>query len=128
MPSSCPTATSSSPRTPPTASPNATSDGSVKREFRVPGNPIACQRLPNGNTFIATYNELKEVDTQGKTVYTHSRGPAFYLFSAQKTRNGRIVCMTAQGTILDIDPRTGKEVRIDQPRRQRRLVQRRGAA
>ncbi len=88
-----------------------TRDGSLKWEFRVPGNPIACQRLPNGNTFIATYNQVLEVDPQGKTLYSHNRGPAFYLFSAQKTKNGRIVCMTAQGAVIEIDPQTGKDTR-----------------
>jgi HEAT repeat protein len=86
-------------------------DGTIKWEYRVPGNPIACQRLPNGNTFIAAYNHVMEIDAQGKTVYSHNRGPAFYMFSAHKTRNGRIVCMTAQGTLLELDPQSGKELR-----------------
>ncbi|MCS7045073.1 MAG: HEAT repeat domain-containing protein [Gemmataceae bacterium] len=86
-------------------------DGSIHWEIRVPGNPVACQRLPNGNTFIASYNNVMEVDPQGKTIYNHQRGPAFYIFSAQKTRSGKIVCMTAQGAVLEIDAATGKELR-----------------
>jgi outer membrane protein assembly factor BamB len=85
-------------------------DGTIKWEYRVPGNPITSQRLPNGNTFIAAYNYLIEIDAQGKTLYSHNRGPAFYIFSAHKSRTGRIVCMTAQGTILEIDPQSGKEL------------------
>lgn len=86
-------------------------DGNIKWETRIPGNPIACQRLPNGNTFIAAYNNVMEVDPGGKTIYNHQRGPAFYIFSAHKTKNGRIVCMTAQGAILELDPQSGKELR-----------------
>lgn len=86
-------------------------DGNIKWEHRIPGNPIACQRLANGNTFIAAYNNVMEVDAQGKTVYNHQRGPAFYIFSAHKTKNGRIVCMTAQGVILELDPHSGKELK-----------------
>lgn len=86
-------------------------DGSIKWEHRLPSNPIACQRLPNGNTFIASYNVVMEVDPQGKTIYSHNRGPAFYIFSAHKTKNGKIVCMTAQGLILELDAQSGKELR-----------------
>jgi HEAT repeat protein len=86
-------------------------DGSIKWEHRINGNPIACQRLPNGNTFIAAYNQLMEIDPQGKLIYNHNRGPAFYLFSAHKSKAGKIVCMTAQGAILEIDAQSGKELR-----------------
>ncbi len=34
------------------------------------GEPVNCQRLPNGNTFIATETELLEVDRAGKTVWS----------------------------------------------------------
>jgi HEAT repeat protein len=88
-------------------------DSNIVWEHRIQGqgNPIACQRLPNGNTFIATYNHVMELSPEGRTVYSHSRGPSFYLFSAHKTRQGRIACMTAQGMILEIDPVTGKEIK-----------------
>jgi hypothetical protein len=87
--------------------------GNIAWEYRLQnqGNPIACQRLPNGNTFIATYNHVLEITPEQRIVYNHNRGPAFYLFSAQKSKHGRIVCMTAQGTILEIDPATGKELK-----------------
>ena len=73
------------------------------------GNPIACQRLPNGNTFIATYNNVLEVTRDNKELYLHSpnfgQGP---IFSAQKLRNGQIVCLSAHGRLLKIDSVTGK--------------------
>lgn len=86
-------------------------NGEIKWQFQVPGNPIACQRLPNGNTFIATYNNLMEISPDQKIVYNHNRGPQFYIFSARKTRAGLIVCMSAQGNIMEIDALTGKEIR-----------------
>jgi hypothetical protein len=76
---------------------------------RIPnGNPIACQRLPNGNTFIATYNQVLEVTRDGREVYTHTlRGGQGPIFGAQKLRSGPIVCISAQGKLLKIDPASG---------------------
>lgn len=86
-------------------------NGKILWEYRPTSNPIACQRLPNGNTFVATYNHVMEVTPNKTVVYSHQRGPAFYIFSARKTRNGRIVCMTAQGALIELDAATGKELR-----------------
>ena len=83
--------------------------GAIKWEYRTPGNPIACQRLPNGNTFIATYNQVMEITPDQRQVYLTTRGQQFYIFSARKTRDGQVVAMTAQGTILRFDPLTGKD-------------------
>jgi outer membrane protein assembly factor BamB len=85
-------------------------DGNIKWETKLQGNPVACQRLPNGNTFIASYHQLTEVDAQGKKVYEHSRGAAAYIFGAHKAKNGRIVYMTGQGTIVELEATTGKEI------------------
>ncbi len=83
--------------------------GAVKWEYRTPGTPIACQRLPNGNTFIATYNQVMEITPDQRQLYLQTKGPQFYIFSARKTRDGLIVAMTAQGNILRFDPLTGKD-------------------
>jgi HEAT repeat protein len=88
--------------------------GAVKWEYTLQNNPVACQRLANGNTFIATYNQVMEVTPTRQVVYLHSRGPGFYLFSARKHANGQIVCMSAQGKILVLDARTGQEIRAVQ--------------
>jgi HEAT repeat protein len=85
--------------------------GNVKWTYTIPGgNPIACQRLPNGNTFIATYNQVMEVTRDLKPVYTVNHGPAFYLFGCTRTRSGHTVCITAQGKIMELDNQ-GKQVR-----------------
>lgn len=85
--------------------------GGVHWEYRITSNPIACQRLPNGNTFIATYNEVLEVTPAKEIVYSHKQGPAFYIFSAEKLRNGHIVCMSAQGNLIEMDSDSGKTIR-----------------
>jgi HEAT repeat protein len=83
--------------------------GAIKWEYRTPGNPIACQRLPNGNTFIATYHQVMEITPDFRQLYLTTRGQQFYIFSARKTRDGQVVAMTAQGSILRFDPLTGKD-------------------
>ncbi len=86
--------------------------GKVLWEKRLPnGNPIVCQRLPNGNTFIATHNQLLEVGRDGKEIYAHNRGQDAFVFGAQKLRNGHIVCISNQGTVLELDALTGKEIK-----------------
>ena len=80
-------------------------------EYKTPGNPIACQRLPNGNTFIATYNLLMELDPARKVVFSHNLTPNFFIFSAQKLRTGNVVCMTSQGMLIEYDPVARKNVR-----------------
>jgi HEAT repeat protein len=87
-------------------------DGNVKWEYVVQGsNPICCQRLPNGNTFIAMYNQLLEVRPDRTEVYRYIPGPQFYVFCARKTRNGTVACITAQGAIIEVDPLHNKTVR-----------------
>jgi outer membrane protein assembly factor BamB len=72
--------------------------------------PIACQRLPNGNTFIATYNNLIEVTREHKEVYNHNRGADGQIYSAEKVRNGHVVYITQRGKVVEFDPRNGKEI------------------
>jgi len=83
--------------------------GTVLWEYRTPNNPICCQRLPNGNTFIASYNMVMEVTPAKAEVYRITPGPQFYIFSAHKARNGHIVAITAQGQIIEMDA-TGKQL------------------
>jgi HEAT repeat protein len=84
--------------------------GEIKWEFRIPfnGNPICCQRLPNGNTFIATYNMVMEIRPDKTEVYRYTPGPQFYIFSAHKAKNSDIVAITAQGQIVQMDSKTGQ--------------------
>jgi hypothetical protein len=78
-------------------------------EKRVNASPVSCQRLPNGNTFIATRMQFLEVDPAGKEVFTLNR-PNGDIMAATRMRDGQIVCTTAAGTCLRLDA-TGKELR-----------------
>ncbi len=71
--------------------------------------PINCQRLPNGNTFIATRDQLLEVDRRDKELYTIRR-PAHDVMAACKLRNGQIVLLTRAGLCLRLDT-TGRELK-----------------
>jgi hypothetical protein len=87
--------------------------GKVLWEKAIPGNPVVCQRLPNGNTFIATYNSVLEVRRDGSQAYSYAPNvaPGFpAIYGAQKLRNGHIVVISGNGTLLEMDP-SGKQVR-----------------
>jgi HEAT repeat protein len=94
--------------------------GAIKWEYRIPvvngvsTNPICVQRLPNGNTFIASYNSVMEINVNKEIVYRHNPGPQFYIFSAHKAKNGNIVAITAQGQILELDAKSGQQKNMTQ--------------
>jgi HEAT repeat protein len=70
----------------------------------VEGNPIACQRLNDGNTFIATHHSLSEVTSAGVEVYNRTPSKSVFLFGAQKLSNGHIVYIANPGIIEEFDP------------------------
>src|SRR5262249_54764989 len=83
-------------------------DGKVVWEHKTPSSqPVSCQRLPNGNTFIATYNELLEVTRDNKVVST--RKPGFTIWNGYKLRNGNILYVTGNNLVIELNP-DGKEV------------------
>jgi outer membrane protein assembly factor BamB len=68
----------------------------------------SCQRLPNGNTFIATYYQLLEVAPNGKEAWSVARPEG--VVSAQKLRNGSVVLLTSTGKVTILNT-AGKEIR-----------------
>ncbi len=84
--------------------------GEILWQHRVNNSPVSCQRLPNGNTFIGTYNEVLEVTRDGHEVYRYpcAHGSSF---CAQKLRNGHIVYITMNGAQLVELDNARKEVR-----------------
>src|SRR5262249_52440446 len=82
--------------------------GTVIWQHNVP-NPVAVQRLPNGNTFIAAYNQVLELSPTRNVVYAHQRN-TYIIFGAQKLRSGNILYITSNGTIVEMDT-AGKELR-----------------
>jgi hypothetical protein len=83
--------------------------GTVRWEKAVGGNPLAVQRLTNGNTFVVMQNRLVEYDRKGGEVY-HLDRPTFDIFRGRKLRNGDVVFITAQGVLTRLNPRTNKTV------------------
>ena len=83
--------------------------GKVVFEKQVGESPMTCLRLPNGNTFIATYHEVLEVNHDGKTIYALPR-PGQSIYCAQKLRNGNILTLDGGGQIIELTT-AGKEVR-----------------
>jgi hypothetical protein len=54
-------------------------------------DPAYAQRLPNGNTFIASHNRSFEVTRDGKEVYGHNAEGGFFIHSTHRKPNGNIV-------------------------------------
>ncbi len=76
--------------------------------------PVVAQRLPGGNTFIATPTQLIEVDKTGKEVWTQGPPRGGRIMKAQRLRNGDTAVITMLGGITArfvLIDRDGKEVR-----------------
>jgi outer membrane protein assembly factor BamB len=72
--------------------------------------PLAAQRLPNGNTFIATDHQLLEFDKNEKQVVNISfENEGRKIMKAMKLPGGEIACMLADSRIVRYDA-TGKEL------------------
>jgi HEAT repeat protein len=70
---------------------------------------ISCQRLPNGNTFIASRQQLIEVTRNHQEVLSIKR-PAHDVLAAVKRRDGQIICVTSTGVCQRLDSH-GRELR-----------------
>jgi hypothetical protein len=55
---------------------------------RLSGNTVAAQRLPNGNTLIATMNEVTEVSRDGKRVVASFPRPQGTVFHVRRAKSG----------------------------------------
>jgi hypothetical protein len=80
--------------------------GRVLRRFEGTGGATSCQRLPNGHTFVSTYNTVMELDRDGKELYRHSIGGSNAI---RKRRSGTII-YTTQAHLVEMDV-AGKQVR-----------------
>jgi outer membrane protein assembly factor BamB len=67
------------------------------------GTPIACERLSNGQTFIATNSRLLVVSRDGKETTTYNAENGFFIHSVQRLSNGHIACVSMEGTVREID-------------------------
>jgi hypothetical protein len=76
--------------------------GKVLWRHPTPGSsPIACQRLPSGNTLIVNWNELLEVTPGHQTL--HTRRERHGLRHAVRLPNGHVVYVAANGKVVELD-------------------------
>ncbi len=73
------------------------------------GQPVNVQRLRNGNTFIATFTQIVEVDRAGKEIYSINNVPG-NVTAAYRMRDGRIACLSGVGQCQIMDT-TGKTLK-----------------
>jgi HEAT repeat protein len=73
-------------------------------------NPVNVQRLPNGNTFLASSNQILEIDRSGKEVYSINNVPGS-ITAAYRARNGHIICIGQNGGQCIIMDTTGKHLK-----------------
>jgi hypothetical protein len=84
--------------------------GKVLWEHKVTDSLVSCKRLPNGNTWIVTYNQIMEVTKDNKVLYTHGSKHG-WISHAAKLRNGNIGYMTYSGQLVEIDAK-GTEIKM----------------
>jgi hypothetical protein len=72
------------------------------------GSPVNVQRLPNGNTFIATNVNLLEVDRNGKDVMMLNNVGG--ITAAYKAKNGHIIAISQNGQCIRFDNK-GKQLK-----------------
>lgn len=79
--------------------------GAVIKEFRVGGNPIGVQRMPNGNIFVVLQNRLVEYDMNAAEKFSYNRAN-HDIFRAKKLPNGEIALITSAGQYLRMEAAT----------------------
>jgi HEAT repeat protein len=71
--------------------------------------PLVAQRLPSGNTFIATQFQFFEVEPSGKVVMTRGFATGEQIMKAQMLSNGDIACVTSTSRFVRVNA-AGKEI------------------
>jgi HEAT repeat protein len=86
-----------------------TFDGKLLWEKELPASPVAVQRLPNGNTFVACRDRLLEYDRDGKETW-NVRRPTRDVVGARKHADGSTLLVTHDGFCRWLDA-AGRETR-----------------
>jgi HEAT repeat protein len=77
-------------------------NGNILWERRI-ANPVNVQRLPNGNTFVATVNgPIVELDRAGNEVSRINNLPG-NIMAGVRTRRGTVICLTQNGQCFVLD-------------------------
>jgi hypothetical protein len=77
--------------------------GNIRWERQVT-MPIGCQRLPNGDTFIATRRQLLIVSPTGRETFTYNQ-PQGSISAARRLRDGQFIVVTSAGNLERVDAR-----------------------
>jgi hypothetical protein len=90
-------------------------DGKILWELGVENNqrPVSCQRLPNGNTLLATNETVYEVNADKKKVATYAQnfGGGKNITGARKLANGNVAFVHDRiGTLVIVDAK-GNEIK-----------------
>src|SRR5262249_19678043 len=80
--------------------------GEILWQFDIP-SPINCDRLPNGNVFVATSSRVVIADRQKHEVLKVDRYSS--IMAGQRMRDGQLVLMLSDGTLVRMDA-AGKEL------------------
>jgi outer membrane protein assembly factor BamB len=86
--------------------------GKVLWQHATSGNPISCQRLGNGNTLIATFNDVLEVTSEGKEVAKHTDPVG--VRHALRLPGGNTLYIASNGRVVELDA-NWKQVRSVMP-------------
>jgi hypothetical protein len=78
--------------------------GNVIWERTFEQGPVSVQRLPNGNTFVALYDQMVEVRRDGEIVSTISIGLQGRISDANKLPDGRIGCLAYDNKLFLLSP------------------------
>src|SRR5207245_1532465 len=65
--------------------------------------PLVAQRLPNGNTFIATDEMVLEIDRADKEIFSFKMPSGERIMKAMKLPNGQIACLTDGVRVVRLD-------------------------
>jgi hypothetical protein len=84
--------------------------GNIVWTKKVDNYPTTCRRLPSGNTFIATLDELLEVDPTGKTLHSVKNPVGRAIYRAHRLPNRHFLIACEGDRIVELDAR-GKQVR-----------------
>lgn len=82
--------------------------GEVLKNFSVV-MPVACQRLPNGHTFVASRRQLVIFNREGIDVFTWFP-QNLSIITAQRLRNGQMAVVSSGGLCQLLDPQ-GRELK-----------------
>jgi hypothetical protein len=76
--------------------------GRILWKYETPESPVACQRLSNGNTLVATYHAIVEVTREGRSLFEYKSDERIY--HAQRLSNGNTLLVHAGGQIVEVLP------------------------